>query len=155
MRVPLTVADQIERAALVYPDRVGVVDEPDPPGGGLGTLTYRRMAELARAQAAALDERGIGEGERVAIVSQNAARLLVSFFGVSGFGRVLVPVNFRLSHEEIAYIVEHCGASMLLFDPELEDTLAGIEGNPLLPLGTDTDSDLSLEGREPVPWSQP
>jgi len=51
MRVPLTVADSIERAELVYPDRVGVVDEPDPPGGGLGTLTYGRMAELARAQA--------------------------------------------------------------------------------------------------------
>jgi hypothetical protein len=37
MRVPLTIADQLERAALVYPERVGVVDEPDPPGGGLGT----------------------------------------------------------------------------------------------------------------------
>ena len=48
MRVPLTIADQLERAALVYPERVGVVDEPDPPGGGLGTLTYGRIAELAR-----------------------------------------------------------------------------------------------------------
>ena len=155
MRVPLTVADHIERAALVYPDRVGVVDEPDAPGGGLGTLTYGRMAELARAQAAALDERGIGEGERVAIVSQNSARLLVSFFGVGAFGRVLVPVNFRLSHDEIAYIVDHCGASMLLFDPELEDTLADIEVKHRLRLGTDTDDELYLEGREPEPWSNP
>src|SRR3954454_76925 len=155
MRVPLTVADSIERAELVYPDRVGVVDEPDPPGGGLGTLTYRRMAELARAQAAALDERGIAHGERVAIVSQNSARLLVSFWGVSGFGRVLVPVNFRLSHEEIAYIVEHSGASMLLFDPELEDVVNGIECKHRLRLGTDTDGELYLEGREPVPWSRP
>src|SRR5579885_3546155 len=108
MRVPLTVADQLDRAELVYPDRIGVVDEPDAPGGGLGALTYRRIAELARAQAAALDERGLGVGERVAIVSQNAARLLVSFFGVSGYGRTLVPVNFRLSTEEIRYIVDHC-----------------------------------------------
>src|SRR5204863_6657122 len=114
-------------AAWVYPDRIGVVDEPSPPGGGLGELTYRRVAELARAQAAALDERGIATGERVAIVSQNAARLLVSFFGVSAFGRVLVPINFRLQTEEIRYIIEHSGASMLMFDPELEDTLAGVE----------------------------
>jgi fatty-acyl-CoA synthase len=155
MRVPLTITDHIERAELVYPDRVGVVDEPDPPGGGLGTLTYRRMAELARAQAAALDERGIAQGERVAIVSQNAARMLTSFFGVSGFGRVLVPVNFRLSREEIAYIVEHCGASMLLFDPELEDTLDGIECKHKLRLGTDTDAELYLEGRDPEPWTTP
>src|SRR4051794_9159755 len=155
MQVPLTVADSIERAEQVYPDRVGVVDEPDPPGGGLGTLTYRRMAELARAQAAGLDERGIAEGERVAIVSQNAARLLVSFWGVSGFGRVLVPVNFRLSHEEIAYIVEHSGASMLLFDPELEDVVDGIDCKHRLRLGTDTDAELYLEGREPQPWAEP
>src|SRR5215468_9357906 len=75
MRVPLTVADSIDRAAWVYPERVGIIDEPSPPGGGLGALTYRRVAELAAAQAAGLDERGIGVGERVAVVSQNAARL--------------------------------------------------------------------------------
>jgi acyl-CoA synthetase (AMP-forming)/AMP-acid ligase II len=79
----------------------------------------------------------------------------VSFFGVSGFGRVLVPVNFRLSHEEIAYIVEHCGASMLLFDPELEATLEGIECKHKVRLGTDTDAELYLEGRDPEPWSAP
>src|SRR3954447_19868389 len=155
MRVPLTIADQLERAALVYPDRIGIVDEPDPPGGGLGTLTYGRVAELARAQAAALDERAIGEGERVCIVSHNSARLFVSFFGVSAFGRVLVPVNFRLNREEIGYIVEHCGASMLLFDPELEETLAGIECKHRLRLGAATDGELYLEGREPEPWANP
>ncbi len=155
MRVPLTVADHIERAEAVYPDRIGVVDEPDAPGGGLGALTYRRIAELARAQAAALDERGLGVGERVAIVSQNAARLLVSFFGVSGYGRTLVPVNFRLSTEEIRYIVDHCGATMLLFDPELEEALEGIDCKHKLRLGTDTDPELYLEGREPVAWAEP
>ncbi|MEY2446920.1 MAG: hypothetical protein QOH79_396 [Acidimicrobiaceae bacterium] len=155
MRVPLTIADQLDRAALVYPERVGVVDEPDPPGGGLGTLTYGRIAELARAQAAALDERGIGAGERVCIVSHNSARLLVSFFGVSGYGRVLVPVNFRLNSEEIGYIVEHCGASMLLYDPELEETLAGIECKHKIKLGAATDGEVFLEGQAPQPWETP
>src|SRR5215831_14244243 len=159
MRVPLTVADQIERAELIYPDRVGIVDEPDTATGtcqeSLGTLTYRRIAELARAQAAALDERGIGEGERVAIVSQNSARLFISFFGVSAFGRVLVPINFRLNHDEIAYIVDHCGASMLLYDPELEDTINGIECKHKFRLGTAMDSEIYLEGREPRPWVNP
>src|SRR3954469_556032 len=155
VRVPLTVADQLERAALVYSDRVGIVDEPDPPGGGLGTLTYGRVAELARAQAAMLDERGIATGERVCIVSHNSARLFVSYFGVSAFGRVLVPVNFRLNSEEIGYIVEHCGASMLMYDPELEETLAGIECKHKVKLGTATDGEIYLEGREPKPWPTP
>ena len=69
--------------------------------------------------ALALDELGVAHGERVAIVSPNSARFLTSFFGVSGYGRVLVPINFRLNAEEIAYIVEHSGASVLLYDPEL------------------------------------
>src|SRR4029453_19116218 len=126
MRVPLTIADHLERAALVYPGRVGVVDEPDQPATSWGSLTYGRVAELARAQAAALDGLGIARGERVAIVSHNAARLLVSFFGVSAWGRVLVPINFRLNAEEIGYIVEHSGASVLMVDPELDEALASI-----------------------------
>src|SRR5581483_12020966 len=160
MRVPLTVSDHLERAEQVYPDRTGVVDEPGPatPGAwqdSLGTLTYRRIAELARAQAAGLDERGVATGERVAIVSQNSARLLISFFGVSGFGRVLVPINFRLNSDEIGYIVEHCGASMLLYDPELEPVLAGIDCKHKIRLGAATDAELYIEGREPVPWQEP
>src|SRR5262249_48921644 len=102
MRIPLTIRDHLDRAAAVYPDRVGIVDEPDAPGGGLGEVTYGRVAELARAQAAALDELGLERGERVAIVSQNAARFLIALYGVSGWGRVLVPINFRLNSSEIS-----------------------------------------------------
>jgi acyl-CoA synthetase (AMP-forming)/AMP-acid ligase II len=155
MRVPLTIGDHLQRAALVYPDRVGAVDEPDPPGGGLGTITYGRMHDLARAQAAALDAKGLGRGERVAVVSQNAARLLTSFFGVSGFGRVLVPINFRLSAEEIRYIVDHSGASMLMYDPELADVVEGIDTKFRLELGAATDGELFAEGVDPEPWDEP
>ena len=43
---------------------------------------------------------------------------------VSGSGRMLVPINFRLVAEEVKYIVEHCGARVLLVDPELEGAMA-------------------------------
>jgi acyl-CoA synthetase (AMP-forming)/AMP-acid ligase II len=162
MRVPLTIADHLERAALVYPDRVGVVDEPDQPAASWGELTYGRVAELARAQAAALDGLGIGRGERVAIVSHNAARLLVSFFGVSAWGRVLVPVNFRLAPEEVHYIVEHSGASALLVDPELDASLAGVTAKHRFVLGAGTDGALwpgagdgGAASAEPEPWAEP
>jgi acyl-CoA synthetase (AMP-forming)/AMP-acid ligase II len=156
MQVPLTVADHLERAALVYPDRVGVVDEPDQPAPSWGDLTYRRVAELARAQAAGLDALGIGRGERVAVVSHNAARLLVSFFGVAAWGRVLVPINFRLSAAEVRYIVEHSGARVLLVDPELDAALAGVTAERRFVIGADTDAELWPEGApEPEPWATP
>ncbi|CAN5796397.1 hypothetical protein BH24ACT3_BH24ACT3_12630 [soil metagenome] len=152
MKVPLTVGDFLQRAAMVYGDRTGVIDEPDQPAAPLEGLTYRRVHELARAQAAGLDRLGVGPGERVAVVSQNTARLLVSFFGVSGFGRVLVPVNFRLNAEEIAYIVEHSGASVLLVDPELDQALTSVTAQHRFVFGADTDADLFPEGIEPHRW---
>ena len=83
MRVALTVADFLDRAALVYGHRVAVVDEPDVPGS-LGRATYAELEARARGLALALDGLGVGHGERVAIVSPNSGRFLTSFFGVSG-----------------------------------------------------------------------
>ena len=54
MKVPFTISDFLYRAETVYADRVALVDEPDMPGGGLGTLTWSAFAALTRAQAAKL-----------------------------------------------------------------------------------------------------
>jgi acyl-CoA synthetase (AMP-forming)/AMP-acid ligase II len=144
MIVPLTLADFLERAEQVYGAREAVVDEPSPPGGGLGRFTYAQFAEMSRSLAAALDDMGVGENERVAIVSPNAARFLLSLFGVSVFGRILVPVNFRLNAEEIRYIVEHSGSSVLLVDPELDHALRDIPVKHRVVLGAATDPQLFL-----------
>jgi fatty-acyl-CoA synthase len=151
MRVPLTVLDFIERAELVYGDRIGVVDEPDQPAESLGSLTWAEVARLARAQAAGLDALGVGPGERVAIVSHNSARLLTSFFGVSAYGRVLVPINFRLNAEEIGYIVQHSGASVLLVDPELDESLAGVSAAHRFVIGKAADEALLRFDTAPEP----
>src|SRR5688572_12881090 len=119
MIVPFCVSDFLDRATTVYGDRIGLVDEPDQPAPSWGEITYAEMGRRARRIAARLDELEVGFGERVAMVSHNSGRLLTSFWGVSGFGRVLVPVNFRLSRDEVAYIVEHSGAKVLFVDPEL------------------------------------
>ena len=144
MLVPLTLADFLDRAELVYGDREAVVDEPSPPGGGLGRFSYARFAEMARSLGAALDDLGLAENDRVAIVSPNAARFLVALFGVSVFGRILVPVNFRLNAEEVRYILEHSGASVLLVDPELDAPLRHIPVKQRLVLGAATDAELFL-----------
>ena len=138
MKTPLVVGDFLRRAETVYGERIGVIDEPDQPYS-LGAMTYREVAALARAQAAGLDRQGISPGERVAILAKNSARLLVSFFGVSAFGRILVPINFRLNNAEIRYIVEHAEASLLLIDPELAPVVADLPCPRKLLLGADDD----------------
>jgi fatty-acyl-CoA synthase len=153
VRVPLTVSDFLERAELVYGERVGIVDEPDQPAESWGSITYAEMARRARAQAAALDAMGIDRGARVALVSHNAARLMTAMFGVSGWGRVLVPINFRLNAAEISYIVEHSGAEVLLVDPELDDDLRGVEAKQRMVMGAGSDQDLYRFDCEPEPWA--
>ncbi len=152
MKVALTVNDFLSRAEGVYPDRIAVVDEHDQPAESWGAITYREMAERARALAAGLDAMGIKQGERVAMVSHNSARLLTALFGVSGSGRVLVPVNFRLVAAEISYIVEHSGARVLLIDPELEEALADVECEIKMVIGAESDAILMKFGVEPEPW---
>ncbi len=153
MFYPLTVRDFLDRAETVYPDRVAVVDEPDQPAPSLGSITYRELAALARAQAAQLDHLGVPVGGRVAVISQNSARLLTSFFGVSGWGRILVPVNFRLSLAEIEYIVGHSGASVVYADPELKDKLDALDVPHKFVLGED--DHLFLRDTEPREWAEP
>jgi acyl-CoA synthetase (AMP-forming)/AMP-acid ligase II len=155
MKVPLTTRDFLDRAELVYGDRVGVIDEPDQPATSLGELTYGELARRGRALQAGLDALGVGEGERVAVVSHNAARLLELLLAVPSSGRVVVPVNFRLQAEEVEYIVGHSGAKVLLVDPELEASLKRVEAEHRFTLGEEYDEGLLRYDTEPRPWSAP
>jgi acyl-CoA synthetase (AMP-forming)/AMP-acid ligase II len=152
MKVPLTIRDQLDRALVVYPDRIAFVDEPAQPAPSMGQVTFRRMGELADAMGAALDRLQVPMGGRVAMVSHNAGRLLTCFWGVSGNGRIFVPINFRLGHDEVEYIVDHCGADVLLIDPDLTDALGGIECRHTHVLGAESDAVMFDFDRAPVAW---
>lgn len=152
MKVALTINDHLRRAEQVYGDRIAVIDEPDQPAQSWGSFTYAELAQRARRQAKGLDDLGIPVGARVAVVSHNSARLLTSFFGVSGSGRVLVPINFRLAADEVAYIIEHCGADVLIVDPELEDTLSRVTARHRFTIGAESDAVLYPESQDCAPW---
>ncbi len=154
MKVPLTIGDFLSRGAAVYGDRPAVFDEPGTPGS-FGMLTYRELESRARGMAIALDNLGIGQGERVAIVSPNAARFLISFFGVSAFGRILVPVNYRLNAEEIGYVIGHSESTVLLVDPESEDSLRGVAVKHKIVLDGADDAQFfapAAEDAQPASW---
>lgn len=152
MIIPLTIRDFLDRAVSVYPDRIAVVDEPDQPAKSWGELTYSAMYKRAKSQAATLDELGIAQGARVAIMSQNSARGLISFYGVAGWGRVIVPINFRLAPAEVAYIVEHSGAEVLMLDPELRHMAEHVDCKHVFILGEDDDK-IWASTAEPEPWA--
>jgi len=102
----------LERSALVYPDKPAVVY-------GDVSYTYAQMYDRVKRLAAGLKEAGVAKGDRVAFFVPNLPAMLESNFGPMGIGAVLVALNTRLSSREIAYILNHSGAKLLVFDSEL------------------------------------
>jgi acyl-CoA synthetase (AMP-forming)/AMP-acid ligase II len=148
VHVPLTTADFVYRARTVHGGRLGVVDEP----GGLGRLTYAELLLRADGLVGALERAGIGPGERVAIISPNAAKLLIALYAVTGSGRVLVPINFRLGAAEAQYIVDDSGSALLLVDPELAERFAAVRAPRRVVLDAEQDAELFAPADAPREW---
>jgi acyl-CoA synthetase (AMP-forming)/AMP-acid ligase II len=151
MDVPLTTADFCYRARTVQADRLGAVDEPGVPGG-LGRLTYGDILRRCDGMIRALDRMSIGRGERVAVVSPNAAKLLIALYAVTGSGRVLVPINFRLTSSEAQFIVDDADASLLLVDPLLEEQFAGVRAPRRIVMDGAQDDELFAPSDAELEW---
>jgi fatty-acyl-CoA synthase len=110
----------LDRSAAVHPDRVAVVH-------GELRRTYAQLAERVNRLASALRGNGLARHDRVAALCPNVPELLELHHAVPRAGGVLVAINTRLSAGEIAYILEHSGATRLFVDPELEPLVAGTD----------------------------
>jgi len=112
MNSPLTPLEFLARSIFVYPDKIAVVD-------GERRFTYAQVDGRVRRLAAALVRRGVAPGDRVAVLSWNTPEALEPHFAVPLIGAVLVMLNTRLQGVELAWILNHCEARVLLTDPEL------------------------------------
>src|SRR2546421_286522 len=116
-RQELTPTSFLERSGTVHAERTAVID-------GDRRYNYRDWRSRARRLASALRRGGLRKDDRVAFLAFNSEPLLLGHFGVPQAGGIIVAINTRLSPDEIAYILEHSGASMVFFSPELEPLLA-------------------------------
>ncbi|MFP5487743.1 MAG: AMP-binding protein [Acidimicrobiia bacterium] len=95
---------------------------PDAPAIGEGDRVHADWATFARTTATAAaglrGELSLRTGDRVAIFMRNRPEYLESLFGIWHAGLVAVPVNARLHRDEVAYILEHSGASVVVTDAE-------------------------------------
>jgi fatty-acyl-CoA synthase len=88
-------------------------------------ISYGAFTERIGIVGGWLASRGIGPDDVVAVLMKNSAAFLDIAFAVSHIGAVFLPINFRLSADEVAYIVENSGARLLIADEELASTAAG------------------------------
>jgi fatty-acyl-CoA synthase len=112
---PLTPVSFLDRAEAAHGDRVAVVD-------GDHRWTYRELAARCRRLAGALSR--LAGGGPVAVLAPNTHVMLECHFGVPWAGVPLVAINTRLSPREIAYLIEHSGATVLVHDPMFDKVVA-------------------------------
>jgi fatty-acyl-CoA synthase len=117
MIAPLTPLDFLARSAHTWRDCVAVVE-------GARRFTYAEFAERVERQAAALAGLGIEPGDRVAVLAPNGAMALEAHFAPMRIGAVVVMLNTRLAAGELEWILKHCGARVLLVDPQLKALVA-------------------------------
>jgi fatty-acyl-CoA synthase len=106
MEVPLTPLEFARRSRALYPEREAVVD-------GARRFTYAQFFERCDRWSAVLQRLGVKPGDRVAYIAPNTHAQLEAFYAVPQTGAVLVPINYRLNHDEIAYIISHSGSTVV------------------------------------------
>ncbi|WP_024514408.1 AMP-binding protein [Bradyrhizobium sp. Tv2a-2] len=88
-------------------------------------ISYADFDHRIRRVAGFLVSRGIGADDVVAVLMKNSAAFLELVFATSHVGAVFLPINYRLSRDEVAYIVDNSGARLLIADEELAAITAG------------------------------
>jgi fatty-acyl-CoA synthase len=135
----LTPLSFLERSAAAFPARVAVVD-------GDRRLTWGEVRDRARRLALALQKAGIEKGDRVAYLAFNTPELLEAHYGVPAAGAVLVAINTRLTSDEVAYILDHCGARVLVVDAALHHLVDPARIERVIVCGDDGDYEAFLAG---------
>jgi fatty-acyl-CoA synthase len=129
-----TLGDLLRRTAARTPARPAVRH-------GDVSWTYAELDTVCNRLAHGLAARGLGRGDRLALLSRNSHAFVAIRFAVARLGAVLVPVNFMLTAEEVAYVLGHSGARMLCVEDEFaaiaRDAVTGTAVEILIHLGRD------------------
>lgn len=107
LHTEIDLADVLARAARLYPERLAAI-------AGDVRLTYRMLAERVDRLAGGLARRGVGAGDRLALLDRNSFRYMEVNFACAALGVILVPLNIRLAAAEIANILSQVDAKLVL-----------------------------------------
>jgi fatty-acyl-CoA synthase len=109
------VGDLLRRTALRHPDKLAIVAEGR-------RMSFAEFDAAVNRCANALAARGLAHGDRLALLSHNCRQYAVLAFATARLGVVLVPVNFMLGAEEIAFVLSHSGAAGMITEDALAPT---------------------------------
>jgi len=166
MEYPLTLTHILERAAKLYPRQEIASRGPD---GSIDRYTFGDFYARVHRLAHVLRGLGVQPGDRIATLCWNSSRHLELYFAVPCMGCVLHTLNLRLAPDQLAYIANHAGDTVLFVDASLLPVLDAIRSElrsvrhivvlndtgEALPAGTlDYETLLNASPEEPFPWPE-
>ncbi|MCB9640762.1 MAG: o-succinylbenzoate--CoA ligase [Myxococcales bacterium] len=117
----VNIATWITRNASLYRDKLALQD--DRHAWSYTTFSHR-MTQLA----SFLKEKGVRQGERVAVLLPNCAEMIEILFACAQLGAIYVPLNWRLGEDELAYILGDCTPACLVYAARWEDRTQRLAG---------------------------
>lgn len=115
----VNLADTVLRRAKLNPERTALIFEGSQQ-------TYGEFARLVRKQATLLRERGVCCGDRVGFLGFNQPAFLETLFAANAIGAIFVPLNFRLTGEELTFIINDAGIHSLVVDDALQPVIESV-----------------------------
>lgn len=119
METALTPLEFARRARRLYADREAVIDNDV-------RLSYREFFERCDRWSAALQNLGVCPEDRVAYIAPNVRGQLESFYSVLQIGATLVPINYRLTADDFAYLIQHSGCRVVCAHSDYLDAVDSI-----------------------------
>ena len=116
--------DLLTGYAASQPDKIAVID--DRGGGDVRSCTYAELEARANQVAHLLTDLGAQAGNKVAWCGQNSIGIVEVINAARKIGATAVPINYRLSDDEAAYVVDHCDATVVFVDAEFAELFARI-----------------------------
>ena len=121
-----TLQQFLEESAARYPDNVAIHFKPSHQGFAKSRLTYRELNDLSDRMAAALADRGLKKGDRVAIFMPNIPQFIITYYGILKAGGVVVASNPTYTEPELEHQLKDSGAvAIALHEPLLRHGAAG------------------------------
>jgi acyl-CoA synthetase (AMP-forming)/AMP-acid ligase II len=114
-----TVYDIYKRNATIYKNQVAIQSENQK-------TTYGELFDQANRVAGWLKGKGVRKGDRVAVLGKNDPQFFPLMGGIAGSGAIMVPINFRLSAEEVGYNLTNTQPVMVVVDPDFEKTISDL-----------------------------
>ncbi len=112
----MKISDLIKFAARAEPDKIGLITDS-------GRYSFKQLYEFCNSLANGLVQMNFKLGDRVALLVRNGLEIFTSYFGIPRMGAIVVPLNYKMSKDELVYCLNDCTPKMLIYGEEYEDII--------------------------------